>query len=109
MSANGEYYCVAITDRDAARNFAKNNKRDDVVGSDNMFKERSLFEEDFRLALRQFGGLGANDAWCHALSYVANKYGMGITIMKAEAGSTRFSSKHVKADANGNYKPAKCE
>ncbi len=111
MGPNGEFYCVAITDRSKAQSFITNNNRGDVVANSgdyrNMFPPESDFYTDFELAFEEFNALGKNDAWCHAMSDVAEKHVMGITIMKAES-DRQFKSKHVKRDSDGKYVPAEC-
>lgn len=102
---NGDYYCVAVADKEAARNFIRNHSENDVLDG-SMFKKYSKFEKAFKAAMAQYGDLGPDNAWCHALSYISEKYGMGITIMKAEKGG-KFVSKHV-IERNGVYLPAEC-
>ncbi len=113
MAPDGSFYCVAITNRTAALNFMRNNTKDDVISSSgntkNGFNQKSEFADDFRDALDQFSGLDPDDAWCHALSAVAEMHGMGITIMKAESKTQPFKSKHVIKMSNSKYIAAECE
>ena len=67
----------------AAKKFVNDNKDNVVPQSDHMFNPKLDFYDDFDAAKKKISKLGADNAWCHALSCVSVRHGMGVMIMKA--------------------------
>lgn len=87
----------------------KHYERMEIDKNTNKFKYKTEFYNCWRNAEKKFKLLGETLAWEYAIAYIFKKYDMGISLLKKEKDSDKFSVKYLREGSDNRYELVICK